>query len=159
MTARTDTTDTTSAPAGDIAELAAQLRLSATRLARRLRQEAEVDLTPSMLSALAMVHVNGPLTLGELAELERVTPPTVTKIVGRLQDHDLVERLPDPEDRRVCRVRTTADGESLLAESRARKNAWLAERLAPLDAAALASLAHASRTIDELLASHDEEDR
>ena len=132
---------------------------SATRLARRLRQEAEVDLTPSMLSALAMVHVNGPLTLGELADLERVTPPTVTKIVGRLQDHELVERLPDAEDRRVCRVRTTTEGESLLAESRARKNAWLAERLAPLDREALASLARASRTIDELLASDVEDDR
>ena len=141
MIPRTDTTGTSSDAADDVAELAAQLRLSATRLARRLRQEAEVDLTPSMLSALAMVHVNGPLTLGELAELERVTPPTVTKIVGRLQDHALVERLPDAEDRRVCRGRTTTEGVSLLAESRARKNAWLAERLGAARPRPLASLA------------------
>lgn len=141
-----------------MAELAAQLRLSATRLARRLRQEAEVDLTPSMLSALAVVHVHGPLTLGELAELERVTPPTVTKIVGRLEEQHLVDRLPDDTDRRVCRVRTSAEGESLLAASRERKNAWLAERLAPLDAEALEALTRASATIDALLAA-DSEDR
>lgn len=141
----------------DTAELAARLRLSATRLARRLRQEADVELTPSMLSALAMVHVHGPLTLGALAELERVTPPTVTKIVGRLEDHELVERLPDPDDRRVCRVRTTGTGDALLAASRERKNAWLAERLAPLDAASRESLAEASRLIDELLSADGED--
>jgi DNA-binding MarR family transcriptional regulator len=132
-------------------EVAAHLRLSATRLARRLRTEAEIGLTPSLLSALAMVHVHGPLTLGALAELEAIAPPSVTKIVAKLQEQDLVERIHDPSDRRVCRVVTTDAGEQLLDRSRARKNAWLAERLATATPAELATLEQASAVIDRLL--------
>jgi DNA-binding MarR family transcriptional regulator len=132
--------------------VAAGLRLSTTRLARRLRTEAEMGLTPSLLSALAVVHVHGPVTLGALAELEGIAPPTVTKIVGKLQDQDLVERLHDTSDRRVCRVVTTAAGEELLARSRARKTAWLAARLDGLASEDLAVLARAAELVDELLA-------
>jgi DNA-binding MarR family transcriptional regulator len=138
-------------PAAD--EVAAGLRLSTTRLARRLRTEAEIGLTPSLLSALAVVHVHGPLTLGALAELEGIAPPTVTKIVGKLQDQALVERIGDAADRRVCRVVTTDAGEQLLARSRARKTAWLAARLDGLPERDLVLLARASELIDELLAS------
>jgi DNA-binding MarR family transcriptional regulator len=137
------------APAAD--EVAAGLRLSTTRLARRLRTEAEIGLTPSLLSALAVVHVHGPLTLGSLADLEGIAPPTVTKIVGKLQDQHLVERITDPADRRVCRVETTADGEALLARSRERKTAWLAARLDGLAPDDLAVLARAASIIDGLL--------
>lgn len=133
-------------------EVAAGLRLSATRLARRLRTEADMGLTPSLLSALAVVHVHGPLTLGAVAELEGIAPPTVTKIVAKLQDQDLVERITDPSDRRVCRVTTTAAGDELLARSRARKTAWLAARLASLSPDDLDAVARATRVIDELLA-------
>lgn len=132
-------------------EVAAHLRLSATRLARRLRTEAEIGLTPSLLSALAMVHVHGPLTLGALAELEAIAPPSVTKIVAKLQEQDLVERIHDPSDRRVCRVVTTAAGEELLDRSRARKNAWLAERLATATPEELVTLEQATAVIDRLL--------
>lgn len=136
-------------PAAD--EVAAGLRLSTTRLARRLRAEAEIGLTPSLLSALAVVHVHGPLSLGALAEVEGVAPPSVTKIVARLEEQDLVERVPDPADRRVCRVRTTDAGDELLARSRARKTAWLAQRLDGLDPDDLVVLDRAARIIDELL--------
>ncbi len=135
----------------EVARLAAQLRLSTTRLARRLRAESDANLTPSLHSALAMVHVHGPLTMGALAELEGVAPPTVTKIVGRLEQDDLVERIADPDDGRVCRVATSAAGEELLARSRERKNAWLAGRMAGLDREDLQVLARAGEIIDELL--------
>ena len=138
-------------------EVAAHLRLSATRLARRLRTEAEIGLTPSLLSALAMVHVHGPLTLGALAELEAIAPPSVTKIVAKLQDQDLVERIHDPSDRRVCRVVTTQAGEELLDRSRARKNAWLAERLATATPEELVTLERATAVIDRLLQADAEE--
>jgi DNA-binding MarR family transcriptional regulator len=138
-------------------EVAAHLRLSATRLARRLRTEAEIGLTPSLLSALAMVHVHGPLTLGALAELEAIAPPSVTKIVAKLQDQDLVERIHDPSDRRVCRVVTTQAGEELLDRSRARKNAWLAERLATATPEELVTLEQATAVIDRLLQADAEE--
>lgn len=134
-------------------EVAASLRLSTTRLARRLRAEADMGLTPSLLSALAVVHVHGPVTLGALAELEGVSPPTVTKVVNRLQDDDLVERIVDESDKRVCRVVTTGAGERLLDSSRERKNAWLAERLAQLDDEQLAQLSAAARVLETLAAS------
>ncbi len=132
--------------------VAAALRLGTTRLARRLRREADVDLTPSLLSALSMVYLHGPLTLGSLAELERVTPPTVTKLIGRLEDAQLVERECDPDDRRIHRVAITGAGEALLAESRERKNAWLADRLATLHARDLECLRRAGDLIDRVLA-------
>lgn len=135
----------------ELADLAAGLRLSVTRLARRLRQEADIGLSPSLLSALTMVHVHGPLTLGALAELESVAPPTVTKVVNRLEEQDLVARIVDPTDRRVCRVESTAQGDELLMASRDRKNAWLAARLGSLDAEQIAHLDAALGVLDGLL--------
>lgn len=139
--------------APDVAALAGELRLSVTRLARRLRRQADIGLSPSLLSALAVVHVHGPLTLGELAELEGVSPPTVTKVVNRLQDEQLVERIVDENDRRVCRVTTTDRGDDLLSASRDRKTAWLAERLNSLEPDDLAHLAAAAIVLERLAAS------
>ncbi len=115
--------------APDEAEIASRLRLSATRLARRLRQEADSGFTPSQLSALATVHNHGPLTLGALADHERVAPPSITKVVTKLEADGLVERRPDPTDGRVSHVSTTAAGRALVEESRRRKTTWLAGRL------------------------------
>lgn len=132
-------------------ELAARLRLSTTRLARRLRTEAEIGLTPSLLSALAVVHVHGPMTLGAVADHEGIAPPSVTKIVAKLEEQDLVERRDDPQDRRVCLVATTGAGEDLLARSRERKNAWLAERLRDTTPDELRAVELAAEVIDRLL--------
>ena len=93
------------------AEIAARLRLSATRLARRLRKESGSGLSPSQGSALAAVHNHGPLTLGALAEHERVSPPTITKVVAFLEAEGLVVRSADPADGRVSRVSTTKKGD------------------------------------------------
>src|SRR5438309_8280661 len=86
------------------AEIAARLRLSATRLARQLRQEAGAGLTPSQLSALAVIANHGPLTLGALADHERVAPPSITKVATKLEAQNLVVRTPDPADRRIAWV-------------------------------------------------------
>lgn len=144
--------------ADGVLAVAASLRLGTTRLARRLRREADVDLTPSLLSALSMVYLHGPLTLGALAELERVTPPTITKLVGRLDDAGLLERVCDPHDRRVHRVSVTEQGAALLAASRQRKNAWLADRLARLDAADLECLRRAGELIERVLDDGDDDE-
>lgn len=112
--------------------MAGRLRLSATRLARRLRQEADAGLTPSLLSALAVIEHHGPMTLGSLAEHERLAPPSITKVVSKLEARGLVVRTADPTDRRVARVTTSTQGAELLAESRRRKNAWLAGRIVRL---------------------------
>jgi len=131
-------------------ELAARLRLSATRLARRLRQEADAGLTPSQLSALAVIENHGPLTLGELADHERLAPPSVTKMVGKLEGAGLVVRTVDPGDRRVCRVSTSERGRALVADIRRRKTAWLTARIARLDADQQRRLAAALDVLDEL---------
>jgi DNA-binding MarR family transcriptional regulator len=132
--------------------IANQLRLSATRLARRLRQESDAGLTPSQLSALAAIDRHGPLTLGALAEVERVAPPSVTKAVAKLEGEGWVERQVDEADRRVTWVSLTPTGASNLAKIRQRRNVWLAARLAALDEDQRRRLADALDVLDELTA-------
>src|SRR5258708_19232014 len=98
-------------------EIAARLRLSATRLARRLRQESGAGLSPSQQSALAVIANHGPLTLGALAEHERVAPPSITKVVTKLEADGLVVRSPDPADPPVCPVPISPHSHALLEES------------------------------------------
>jgi DNA-binding MarR family transcriptional regulator len=123
---------TTKTRDAEVVELAGRLRLSATRLARQLRQQGDTGLSPSQLSALATIQLHGPLTLGALADHERVAPPTVTKAVTKLEEAGLVGRVADKDDRRVARVSTTKAGDKLLKEVRQRKNHWLATRIASL---------------------------
>lgn len=132
------------------AEIAARLRLSSTRLARQLRQKADAGLTPSQLSALAVISNHGPLTLGELAEHERVAPPSITKIVAKLESDGFVTRTPDPADRRVANVSTTTAGSALIVESRRRKTAWLTARIQDLTPDQQSRLAAALDILDEI---------
>ena len=90
--------------ADETAELAGRLRLAVTRLARQLRQTSDSDLSPTQASVLATVGGSGPLTLGELAELERVASPTITKVIALLHEKGLVDKITDPADRRFVRV-------------------------------------------------------
>ena len=95
-----------------------RLRLATMRLARLLRQHDGAALSQSLLSALATVHRCGPMTLGRLAELERVQPPSMTRIVGHLEEKGLMARVPDETDRRVARVSVTPAGAAYLEEIR-----------------------------------------
>ncbi len=140
-------------PAGSslaVPDIASRLRLSATRLARRLRQESSAGLSPSQLSALAVIANHGPMTLGALAEQERVAPPSITKVVSKLESDGLVTRTPCPDDRRVCRVAVSPDGAALLEETRRRKTAWLTARISELDPEQQRRLADALDVLDEL---------
>ncbi len=121
-------TKTTDAPIEIDLDTAARLRLVVMRLARRLRQQAEPDASPSMLSALAVIE-RGPLTIGELAEAERVQPPTMTRVVARLEEVGLITRDADPKDKRVARVSLSNSGRKLIARNRSKKTAYLAKRL------------------------------
>ncbi len=132
------------------AEFVAGLRLGVMRLARRLRQQADGEVTPSLLSALATVERLGPLTLGELAGVERVQPPTVTKLVARLEEMGFVHREADPQDRRVSRVRLAEGGRRYIARSRTRKDAYLAERLQRFSPAERTLLAEALPLLQRL---------
>ncbi|HEY2333301.1 MAG TPA: MarR family transcriptional regulator [Acidimicrobiales bacterium] len=116
-------------------ETVGRLSVAIGRLNRRLRQEgiAADEMTLSQLSAMASVDRLGSLTLGELAAEERVKPPTMTRIVDRLEVDGYVRRVPDPSDRRCVRVELSDAGRSLLAGTRSRRDAFLVERVERLD--------------------------
>jgi len=114
-------------------QLAIALRESITRLNRRVRQERPVgDLTFSQLSALTSLQLAGALTPRELADVERVQPPTMTKIVGKLEERGLVARTPHPTDRRQVILAATEQGRIVYAQFEKARNEWLAKQLAEL---------------------------
>ncbi|MDG6107553.1 MarR family transcriptional regulator [Dactylosporangium aurantiacum] len=115
------------------AQLAAALRDSITRLNRRLRQARPIgDLTITQLSALTSLELNGALTPRELADAERVQPPTLTKIVAKLEERGLVQRTPHPTDGRQVILAATESGRAVIVEHRRARDEWLARQLAAL---------------------------
>jgi DNA-binding MarR family transcriptional regulator len=143
VTAPPDTIDTT--------EVASRLRLGVTRLARRLRQEAEAGITPSLLIALSSIERRGRMTIGELSAVEQVQPPTMTRIVAALVEAGLVTREPDADDRRVAWVRVTPAGARLLRRSRKRKDEYLAKRLRALSPREIEVLDEAAGILERLM--------
>ena len=113
-------------------EVAGRLRIAVNRLQRRLRQESLGGLSPAQASALGSVSRHGSPTLGELAAIEQVQPPTMTRIVASLAEAGMVTRVADANDRRSARVRITPAGERALERMRTRKNAFLVRRLGEL---------------------------
>ncbi|GGK20066.1 MarR family transcriptional regulator [Pilimelia terevasa] len=117
----------------DPRELAVALRDAITRLNRRVRQARPVgDLTVAQLSALTSLELAGTLTPGELADQERVRPPTMTKIIARLAERDLVERRPHPTDGRQAIIAATAEGRAVYARFAQVRDEWLTGRLVEL---------------------------
>ncbi|HEX5542949.1 MAG TPA: MarR family transcriptional regulator [Micromonospora sp.] len=115
------------------AQLATLLRDAITRLNRRVRQARPVgDLTVTQLSALTSLDLAGALTPRELADAERVQPPTMTGMVARLEERGLVQRSPHPTDGRQVILATTEAGREVLAQLRRTRDSWLALRLAEL---------------------------
>jgi len=139
-----------------VVETAAHLRLAITRTARRLRQEAGADLSPSQSSALVAIDRHGPLTPSELATHERVQRPTATRVLARLEELGLVDRASDPADRRSSLISVSAAGRTLLRRQLSRKNQFLARRLATLEPDEVATLDRAAAILERLL---DEEGR
>jgi DNA-binding MarR family transcriptional regulator len=141
-----------------LTDTAAQLRLGIVRTARRLRQEAAAEatgLTPTSVSALATIERFGPLTPSELAKLERVQRPTVTRTLGCLDREGLIERTPDPTDGRSSLVSVNAAGRERLRRLRGRKNAYLAKRMREMPAADVATLERAAAILEGMLESED----
>ena len=133
------------------ADLSPRLRLAITRTARRLRQEADAGLSPSLTAALATLERHGPLTPSRLAEIERIQRPTVTRLLGTLEHDGLVQRAPDPEDGRVSHVSVTREGRALVKKLRSRKNAYLSKRLRHLDEEELETLERATAILERIL--------
>jgi DNA-binding MarR family transcriptional regulator len=115
-------------------EVAGRLRIAVNQLQRRLRHESLGGLSPALASALGSVRRHGSPTLGELAAIEQVQPPSMTRIVASLTEAGMVTRVADANDRRSARVRVTPAGERALERIRTRKNAFLLRRLGELSA-------------------------
>lgn len=119
-------------PPADTA-LASELRTTVMRLARRLRnQRADSTLGLSQLAVLGTLMRHGPLTPGELAAHERVQPPSMTRMVAKLEEAGLVTRTDHPTDGRQVLVAVSAEGRAMIKADRARRDAWLAQRLRDL---------------------------
>jgi DNA-binding MarR family transcriptional regulator len=128
-----------------------ELRAAVMRLSRRLRnQRVDESLSPTEMSVLGTLARCGSASPGELARKEHVQPPSMTRIVAMLEAKDLVRREPHPDDRRQVVVSRTEQAEAILAESRVRRNAWLAELAGGLDEEELAILRQAAPVLEKL---------
>ena len=132
-------------------DLAYRLRPAIARVARRMRQEAGGELSPSQSAALTTIDCHGPLTPSELATRERIQRPTATRVLARLEEARLIVRTADPADRRSSLVAATPAGSTLLMEMRARRDAWMAERLDSLSSEDLAALDRAAGILERML--------
>jgi len=136
--------------------LATALRISVSRLARRLRVErlmpelAEPALSDTQLAALATLERHGAMSPGDLAEHEKVQPPSMTRVIAALVGWELVTRAPHPTDRRQLILTVTREGRSLVQKVRRRKEAWLARRLAELSPQERAILREAAPILEKL---------
>src|SRR5881227_2536632 len=118
-----------------ISELASLLRPALLRLTRIVRnQRVDMSVTLTQLSAMATLHQRGPMSAGELANCERVQPPSMTKVLANLEERELVRRDAHPTDRRQAVIEITPAGEELLDSERRSRDAWLSKQLATLSA-------------------------
>jgi DNA-binding MarR family transcriptional regulator len=131
---------------------AAHLRVVIARTARRLRQEAGTDLSPSQTATLATIERRGPITPSELAACERIQRPTATRVIARLEEAGLVSRAADPADGRSSLLSISAEGEALLERLRANKEAFLARRLEALEPEEREVLDRAADILERVLA-------
>lgn len=132
-------------------ELAATLRGAVMRFNRRLRRERpDNGLTLTQLSALASLYTAGAMTPRELADSERVQPPSMTRIVAALEAQGLLLRSAHPTDRRQVILSTTDAGAALIKENRRIREAWLAKQLARLTPAERATLRDAAAILDRM---------
>jgi DNA-binding MarR family transcriptional regulator len=147
------TTQETRSDAG----LASALRISVTRLARRLRAERAAhglpvlsELSDTQMGALATLVAHGAMTPGELAEHEKVQPPSMTRVIAVLEGHDLVARAAHATDKRQVVLTVTDTGRELVYQSRRVREAWLAKRLRELTPAERAKLRAAAPILEKL---------
>ncbi len=139
-------------PADDRHETANALHSAAVRLLRRARTaDASMDLDGPRASALSVLVFAGPLPIGQLAVLEQVSPPAITKTVTALEAAGLAQRVPSPSDRRVVIVRATSKGRAVLERGRAARVRVVADLLAGLPDRDQRTLRRAADLIGRLL--------
>ena len=135
----------------DDEQLASALRIAVMRVTRRLRTaQADETLTLSQVSALASLDRHGPCSPSALAEIERVQPPSMTRVIAALEERGLAVRAPHETDRRQSVLAVSEAGRALLDETRRRRQAWLARCLEELPEADRAALRAALPVLERL---------
>ena len=137
------------------AGLASALRITVSRLARRLRAERqseglEPDLSDTQLAALAALERHSAMTPGELADHEKVQPPSMTRVITVLEERGLVVRAPHASDRRQVVLTVTDYGREVVQQSRKLREAWLARRLRELTPQERSALRAAAPILEKL---------
>src|SRR3954453_2187271 len=136
-----------------LADAAAHLRMAIVRTARRLRQEAAAEtsgLTPTSVAALATIEGHGRMTPSEIADIERVKRPTITRTLGCLEREGLIDRSQDPSDKRSALVAVNGAGRERLRRLRKRKNAYLARRMRALSDEEVETLERAAEILERM---------
>ena len=146
------TTSRRTSPTREVGRVADRLHSAAIHLLRRLRVEDEaLGISAPRLSVLSILVFAGPKRIGELARLEQVEPPTISRLVDGLVRDGLAVREPDPDDARAVRVRATQTGARTLRRGRARRVETLRSRLATLSPAELAALGEGVEVLERVL--------
>ncbi|MFF8188265.1 MarR family winged helix-turn-helix transcriptional regulator [Microbacterium sp. NPDC016588] len=123
-----------SGPRDELHSPTSELRMATFRLARRLRAQRAVDtMSDGQFAVLAALSIHGEHTLGQLADRERVTAPSMNRTVSLLEEAGYLTRTPDDDDRRKVTIALTDAGRLVVAETVRRRDAWLEEALAALD--------------------------
>lgn len=136
----------------DLAAVAVDLRLACQRIARRVRFESAAgQAAPHQLSVLFHLE-HGPRTPGELAAQELVSAPSMTRTIHGLVERGYADRSPHPDDGRQVLVGLTDAGVAVIADARARRDAWMARHLEGLSADDLAVLARATQILTQVAA-------
>ncbi len=153
---KTTLTQTRSAQTRSDVGLATALRISVSRLARRLRVERaaqgmpESELSDTQFAALSALERHSAMTPRELAEYEKVQPPSMTRVIAVLEERGLVMRAPHTTDRRQVVLTVTEDGRTVVLRARRRRDEWLAKRLKELTPRERAALRAAAPILEKL---------
>ena len=137
----------------DLSSAASRLRIATFRLARRMRTQRAVDsMSDGQFAVLAALRVHGAHTLGELAERERVSAPSMNRTVNCLQDSGYIVRGADEHDGRKVVISLTPAGEAVVEETARRRDAWVESALAELTPAEREALAAAAEIMERMVA-------
>jgi DNA-binding MarR family transcriptional regulator len=152
-----ETTTTATGPSAvdqpDLSPAASRLRIAIFRLARRMRTQRAVDsMSDGQFAVLAALKVHGPHTLGELAERERVSAPSMNRTVNCLQESGYVARSADENDGRKVVISLTEEGRAVVDETARRRDAWVEAALADLTDDERATLARAAGIMERMVA-------
>jgi DNA-binding MarR family transcriptional regulator len=141
------------AVAADPTLLANRLRPVLLQLNRQLRREIHsLGVTGGQVSLLVQIKYRPGIGIRELAALERMSVPGMSKCISRLEEAGLVQRAPVEGDQRRVGLTLTPAGQKVLRSVKSKRTAWLAARLRDLDPEELEAIDAAIEPLAHLLA-------